>query len=739
MQPQSQNTPKSPRSDAAATLAAKGFWVFPVSPGLKKPAGKDWQKSATLKPNGEFSGGQNIGIFTEVFGPNRDPMVVVDIDVKNPSANGEDSVMDWLFSGRVLPDTFEVRTPSGGRHLFYKAPRIIHSSVGKLAKGIDIRGAGSLVVGPGSCLEDGKFYEISKDLPLADAPEWLVDACGRTADAYLSGKTSGAATDLVVPVSEAVSRSRQYLLHAKGVAEHDGRNDAAFRHAAMCRDFGLTDLDTLAELLDECWNCRNAPPLDREELVAAIRSSQKSRQNPVGIKSSLAAFDDMSKQSPAQERVAPPVAETRPLAKLNQECAFVRINGKHRIIYRTLDEYGMKDYALIEEGTFHAMHQSLEVLDKNNKPIPATKVWMKDAKRPTFQGLTFRPSGKAPAGFFNTWSGWRFTGREPEANSPEAKDAVETFLEHMAENVCDGDTNLFNYVERWIAHIVQTPEKRVPVALVVRGLKGTGKSFMTDTLQETFGLSTAVTLEKGTSLYGKFNSQLAKKMLICCEEAFWAGSKDAESVIKHLISGPSVMVEYKGLEQVPMANYARFVILGNEDWLIPASSDERRFCVTNINPRRREDKKYFGGIRDGMEAGGYARLFRHYAEEVELGNFHQIGAPNTAALVDQKIQSLPLVARWWFGFLQDSGLPGWPEQITRAELYSHLRTFAARGNVTSRLPPEYMVTAELQRFCPGLLETRAATGKGPIILLLPTLTRCREMFDAQIGGKMKWV
>ncbi|MBO8202247.1 bifunctional DNA primase/polymerase [Streptomyces smyrnaeus] len=61
--------------------------------------------------------------------------------------------------GFVVPATTTVLTPSGGRHLWLRGPAdtAVPNSVGRLAPGIDVRGTGGYLVGPGSVTAGGTY------------------------------------------------------------------------------------------------------------------------------------------------------------------------------------------------------------------------------------------------------------------------------------------------------------------------------------------------------------------------------------------------------------------------------------------------------------------------------------------------------------------------------------------------------------------------------------------------------
>ena len=172
--------------DAALSIAIVDGWhVFPCLPGRKQPALKvSWQAIATTDPARIRAWWRrtacNIGI---ACGPSR--LVVLDLDVPGhgaagPPADGPASGAARLAElcrqhGQPHPHgTLAVRTPSGGRHLFFQAPRDVRitNSAGRLAPLIDIRSDGGYVVGYASRTPQGR-YEVIRPLPPAPLPAWL--------------------------------------------------------------------------------------------------------------------------------------------------------------------------------------------------------------------------------------------------------------------------------------------------------------------------------------------------------------------------------------------------------------------------------------------------------------------------------------------------------------------------------------------------------------------------------------
>jgi len=94
---------------------------------------------------------------------------VIDVDVKN--IDGFKSLEELQAELGQLPETFTVKTISGGMHLCYKTSEPIEIPCSANPKtGIDFRGDGGYIVYAESENSEGKRYEIVKNLPMADLP-----------------------------------------------------------------------------------------------------------------------------------------------------------------------------------------------------------------------------------------------------------------------------------------------------------------------------------------------------------------------------------------------------------------------------------------------------------------------------------------------------------------------------------------------------------------------------------------
>ncbi len=260
--------------DGALYLASKGFKVFPLRSGDKRPSFEGWQEWATTDKSKILSwsaanAAANWGVFAGGSG-----LCVIDLD-KKEGRDGEASLMDLELAEGSLPTTLTVRTPTGGKHLYFVGN--IKNSVDTLGRGIDTRGVGGYVVAPGSVVEvngNDCSYTLELDVPAAAAPEWIAKRLGDTTK-----------TALERPDDHAVEKS----------ISQGGRDNELTRWAGVLRGQGLAVEEMEAALL-VMNELRCNPPLPEEDVKRIAASIGK---KPRG---EAQAFVDFLPPAPEEEK-----------------------------------------------------------------------------------------------------------------------------------------------------------------------------------------------------------------------------------------------------------------------------------------------------------------------------------------------------------------------------------------------------------------------------------------------------
>jgi hypothetical protein len=157
--------------EVALSYAAKGNQVFPCQARGKEPLIKGWQNKATTD-EGQIRAWwdkwpeANIGLPTG----KANGFWALDVD-------GEEGRESYLkYQGDIPHDTPNVKTPSGGFHLYFayddQAEKLRNSV--KSIPGVDVRTEGGYVVAVGSVLEDGQYEYLNSWREPTQAPERLV-------------------------------------------------------------------------------------------------------------------------------------------------------------------------------------------------------------------------------------------------------------------------------------------------------------------------------------------------------------------------------------------------------------------------------------------------------------------------------------------------------------------------------------------------------------------------------------
>ena len=103
--------------------------------------------------------------------------VVLDVDVDPAKGKDGEASLNALLQeqGQELPDTCIVRTPRGGRHIYFVRPGVkVTSRTDALGNGLDVRGDGGYVIVPPSQTTTGAYTWVGDVSEAAQIPDWLL-------------------------------------------------------------------------------------------------------------------------------------------------------------------------------------------------------------------------------------------------------------------------------------------------------------------------------------------------------------------------------------------------------------------------------------------------------------------------------------------------------------------------------------------------------------------------------------
>ena len=687
--------------DWALRHAANGFWVFRIAENGKKPRYTGWQAEATRDPEQIkklWSGrdrASNIGAYTSKFGDDK-ALIVVDVDNKGDKS-GDDTMFKLDMGDYPFPTTAENTTASGGRHVIYISDKPVKQGAEVLGPGLDIRSRGGYIVMAGSTVDKKAYTWFDHDI--AEAPAWLYSK--------LLLATNVAAKHTVdkskIDKTRAQERAQRILEEAP-MPDAGTRNDTAYKLACEFKDAGLDEDETTEWMIE--WNSILDDPIEDAELEVTINSAYKSGQNQIGAKAAETIFTVVKKKSTDKKN---------PIEELNDRFALVMAGGGHHILWETTDDKNNFKLEHLNEASFHKMlaAETMQLGDGKFKSV--SKLWINDKICRRYDGLVFSPGREVSDRFYNMWRGFAYAPlTAADTIDPEWKKGLDQFLEHALVNVCQGDEKLFHYLIAYFAHMIQRPWEKPLVALVFKGKKGVGKNALVERVAALVAPHFIIADDR-RYLTGNFNGHLESCLLLGLDEAAWPGDKEGEGRLKGLITGQHHVIEHKGKAPYQVQNLTRAMILGNEDWLVPATQDERRFAVFNVGDGRKQDRTFFQSMKDRMESGGY-RLLLTYLLQYKFDDVDINGAPTTRGLVDQKHASLEPFEQWWLDCLTENHLVGSVAKgIDFKEIYTEtfrnaFIDYARRRQIRTRLPDERSMGRSLMAIAPSMKKKRHRIG-----------------------------
>lgn len=409
---------------------------------------------------------------------------------------------------------------------------------------------------------------------------------------------------------------------------------------------------TYDEFLSEYFPAPNAEPAP--ELVGTPEPEQEPTQNP--------ANDNAASQSDDDAEVPEHI---RAIREINKNHALALTGDKALILRETIGERFGKELQYLSVATLRTWLLNrtvpMEVIGKGGqaaiKHVPVAELWLKSAERRQYEGVTFAPANNAPDCYYNLWSGFAY---EPlDCGIFNAGMKCRRLLKHMKYILCGGNSAHFRYLLAWAADMLQDPDNKKGVALVMRGLKGTGKSTFAEALASLLGRH-SIKIAHMRHLTGNFNRHLADKLLVLAEESYWAGDKADEGPLKDMITSDRMTIEAKGVDAVEMPSLCRLIMITNNEWAAPATADERRYFVLDVSDRRRQDYGYFDrlyGQLEGNDSEGYRALLSLLLQfPLKSVNLRQV--PETTALRQQRALSLEPHDQFIYDALIDGTLAG---------------------------------------------------------------------------------
>lgn len=726
--------------NTALEFARRGFHIFPLVANSKLPNIEGFPSKAStnldqIKSWWSVNTTLNIGISTSNFGEH-EALLVVDVDNKGDK-KGDEEILRLEIEGFNFPKTFTQITPTGGRHLIYRVSQAVKQGTDVLGLGLDIRSRGGYIVGAGSTIE-GKMYSFeSASVPIAEAPKWMIDRCGIKRDEpKIEVDTSG------IDLERAAARAKRYLETEAPIAVEGMSGDqVAFKVAARLKDFGL-GIEAVFDSMSTHWNHRCVPPWAPDDLRRKVDHAFKYGSEPVGVAAPEVQFDAVLPFEPSEK----PEENESYLQIMNRKYGLIFMDDGHVILEESIDEKGLPKRKYLNEQTFKRLFSPNTVqAAQKGRSLTWAEVWLDWSGRRQYNGLCFAPERETRNGYYNTWRGFKAEPMPYADGTRDQKAGFDAFIEHVRKNVCGGIEAHFNWIIGYFAQLIQKPCERPLTTVVFKGKKGVGKNAAIDRIGNLLGSDHYLVAHDSRYLVSNFNGHLESCLVLVLDEAFWSGDKKADGKLKGLTTSPTLLIERKGHEPYQADNLVRLIVLGNDDWLVPATNDERRYAVFAVGDGRMKDNKFFREMRVNLDEKGGNKILLHYLKNFDLKTVNLDVVPNTEALLDQKTASLEPLEQFWFESLREGRVissdfsEGWIEEIEKVRFRDAFSRYSKERNIGSRIMSGQAIGRRLSQFVSVVKNQKRRSEKTILnVYRFPELHDARQDWEKFIGHAIDW-
>ena len=343
--------------------------------------------------------------------------------------------------------------------------------------------------------------------------------------------------------------------------------------------------------------------------------------------------------------------------------------------------------------------------------------WEKDKNMKTYYNYNYYPNPLlCPDNCKNLWKPFPIlkVPLDPNANTSKIHSFIHTLLGDCAE-----------YVLNWLAHVVQRPERKTEVCILLYGSQGCGKSTIGEyILRKIIGFDKMHVTSKTDKIFGRFvNTQ--GKLLAVLNEASGKDTFNICDVLKDAITCSMTEQEKKGIDAVSVIDYTNYIFTTNNINSVKIPEDDRRFMPIEINEELKNNKSYFKELYADLDNDVIMRKFYEELKKRDLSNVNLVAdRPMTELRLDMMNMNkncIKLFIDYWREMVCapcpiQPGDTVMRKNMTSSELYGQFNNFwVKQGRKAENKPNVVKFSAELKQFTKDVRFVRSNGSKFELI------------------------
>lgn len=258
----------------------------------------------------------------------------------------------------------------------------------------------------------------------------------------------------------------------------------------------------------------------------------------------------------------------------------------------------------------------------NQTPIKFLTQWTRDPTMRTYSSIDFTPYTMRETRDYgnimipyNLFHGFRADTITQDIATTTSNN-IDFFIRYL-QSLSGEDTTTYNYLIKWLAHLIQNPGELMDVALVFVAEEGNGKITFFEHFAKLLGEQYYLpTKNPKKDLFGRFiHPKRQCALLIDIDETQYVKSIINDHQLNHMITAKRINIQEQYKEPTTINNYARIVISTYHpvDVCLNATSTSRRYMIiepdTNIHTLNRDFDQYMNDPSNQKAIMNFLRSF----------------------------------------------------------------------------------------------------------------------------------
>jgi hypothetical protein len=286
----------------------------------------------------------------------------------------------------------------------------------------------------------------------------------------------------------------------------------------------------------------------------------------------------------------------------------------------------------------------------NGEEIKFMTKWLNDNNIKLYNRMDFQPYNERRMPDVRNFN--LFRGFSPATKTPYTKADADQILKPFHElgtELSGGDKTNYEFLLSYLADIIQNPEKKCPLAFIIKGKQGTGKNVWLNAFGKLLGAQHYISSSNPRDFFGDYAEGFYHKLLVNMNECEGKDTFQFEGRIKSFITEETITLNRKFVQEITIANLARVIIFTNKPNPIPidVTSKDRRFVVYETTDKYLHKSKgslYWKGLIAHFNSPIFTACLYDYLNNLDISKFDTRKRPITDAYIRMCSLYVPIEA-----------------------------------------------------------------------------------------------